>query len=135
MQEESHIPVQIEKFWANNSNKENLQKLAKEFFINKSIENQINAVLSGCLSDNEDGCLKAVEVRDEFVFDRADLDIDIEEADLRIIPHVSKLVSRNFTNIVVISNDTCFDSSTALFATIYRKRVRRNLGKVWSRWT
>ena len=106
MQEESHIPVQIEKFWANNSNKENLQKLAKEFFINKSIENQINAVLSGCLSDNEDGCLKAVEVRDEFVFDRADLDIDIEEADLRIIPHVSKLVSRNFTNIVVISNDT-----------------------------
>ena len=41
MQEESYIPVQIEKFWANNSNKENLQKLAKEFFINKSIENQI----------------------------------------------------------------------------------------------
>ena len=74
MQEESHIPVQIAKFWANNSNKENLQKLAKEFFINKSIENQINAVLSGCLSDNEDHCFKAVEVRDEFVFDRADLD-------------------------------------------------------------
>ena len=106
MQEESHIPVQIEKFWANNSNKENLQKLAKEFFINKSIENQINAVLSGCLSDNEDHPFKTVEVRDEFVFDRADLDIDIEEADLRIIPHVSKSVSRNFTNIVVISNDT-----------------------------
>ena len=106
MQEESHIPAQIEKFWENNSNKENLQKLAKEFCINKSIENQINAVLSGCLSDNEDRCLKAVEVRDEFVFDRADLDIDIEEADLRIIPHVSKSFSRNFTNIVVISNDT-----------------------------
>ena len=106
MQEESHIPVQIEKFWANNSNKETLQKLAKEFFIKKSIENQINAVLSGCLSDNEDRCLKAIEVRDEFVFDRADLHIDIEEADLRILPHVSKSVSRNFTNIVVISNDT-----------------------------
>ena len=29
MQEESHIPVHIEKFCANNSNKENLQKLAK----------------------------------------------------------------------------------------------------------
>ena len=108
MQEESHIPVQIEKFWANNSNKENLQKLAKEFFINKSIENQINTVLSGCLSDNEDHCFKAVEVRDEFVLDTADLDIDIEEADLRIIPHVSKSVSLNFTNIVVISNDTMF---------------------------
>ena len=106
MQEELHIPVQIEKFWANNSKKENLQKLAKEFFVNKSIENQLNAVLSGCLSDNEDRCLKAVEVRDEFVIDRADLGIDIEEADLRIIPHVSKSVSRNFTNIVVISNDT-----------------------------
>ena len=49
MQEESHIPVQIEKFWANNSNNENLQKLEKEFFINKSIENQRNAILSGCL--------------------------------------------------------------------------------------
>ena len=106
MQEESHIPVQIGKFWANNSNNENLQKLAKEFFINNSIENQRNAVLSGCLSYNEDRCLKAVEVRDEFVFNRADLDVDIEEPDLRIISHVSKSVSRNFTNIVVISNDT-----------------------------
>ena len=106
MQEESHIPVQIEKFWTNNSNNENLQKLEKEFFINNSIENQRNAVLSGCLSDNEERCLEAVEVRDEFVFDRADLDLDIEEADLRIILHVSKSVSRNFCNIVVISNDT-----------------------------
>ena len=30
----------------------------------------------------------------------------MEEADLRIIPHVSTSFSRNFTNIVVISNGT-----------------------------
>ena len=49
-----------------NMQEESLALLAKEFFINKSTENQINAVLSGCLSDNEDRCLKAVEVRDAF---------------------------------------------------------------------
>ena len=46
LQETSFIPEQIEKFWADDSNKENLQEISRRFFHNKSADLNIDIILS-----------------------------------------------------------------------------------------
>ena len=105
LQQSSFIPVQIEKFWACTTNKENLQLLSREFFASKSKEKCLNIILSGYVTDDRgiEGC---VEFRDGNQLKRQDLDSELEEADVRIVPHIAKAVLNGRKRIVVLSNDT-----------------------------
>ena len=100
----SPIPVQIKRFWACSKNKENLQLLSRQFFIQKALNLQ-DIVLSGYVTD-ADGPQGCIKVHREQVTTQDSLMSVIEEADARIIPHIAASISDGSKRIVVLSNDT-----------------------------
>ena len=48
-----YIPTQIEKFWAFNRKKENLQLISRSFFIKNASENSKCLTVSGIIGDND----------------------------------------------------------------------------------
>ena len=60
--QEIFIPEQIEKFWAEYSNKENLRQISRSFFHNKSADHNIDIILRGYLSSKNDSfkCIQIV---------------------------------------------------------------------------
>ena len=103
--QQSFIPVQIDTFWACTTNKENLQLLSRDFFAKKSEENHLNIILSGYLKDDSEG-ESCVQCKDGVHLDRHDLHSELEEADVRIIPHIAKAIENCHKCIVVLSNGT-----------------------------
>ena len=99
-QEASFIPEQIKKLWAGDSNKEIFKKFQDVFFI---INQQI--ILNGYLSNKNDSS-KCIQIINGVTNERPDLDNHIEEADMRIIPHIAKSTESGLKNVVVVSNDT-----------------------------
>ena len=76
---QSFIPVQIDKFWACTTNKENLQLLSRDFFAKKSKENHLNIILGRYLKDDSEG-EACVQYKDGVHLDRHDLHSELEEA-------------------------------------------------------
>ena len=91
LQETSFVPEQIEMFWADDSNKENLQKTSRRFFHNKSADHNVDIILSGYLS-NKNNSVKLIKIINGVTSERPDLDNHIEEADVRIIPGIAKSI-------------------------------------------
>ena len=87
----SPIPAQIKRFWACSKNKENLQLLSRQFFIQKALNLQ-DIVLSSYVAD-ADGPQGCIKVHREQVTTRDTLMSVIEEADARIIPHIAASIS------------------------------------------
>ena len=91
LQETSFVPEQIEMFWADDSNKENLQKTSRRFLHNKSADHNVDIILSGYLS-NKNNSVKLIKIVNGVTSERPDLDNHIEEADVRIIPGIAKSI-------------------------------------------
>lgn len=72
--------MQIENFWANDSEKENLQEVSRFFFQNRLTE------------QNRNDSSKCLQINNGVTNQRQDLDNHIEEAYMIIIPHISKSV-------------------------------------------
>lgn len=72
--------MQIENFWANDSEKENLQEVSRFFFQNRLTEH------------NRNDSSKCLQINNGVTNQRQDLDNHIEEAYMIIIPHISKSV-------------------------------------------
>ena len=105
LQETSFILEQMETFWADGSNKENLQEMSRHYFHNKSAGHNVDIILSGYLSNKNDS-FKCIQITNVVTNERPDLDNHIEEADMRIIPYIVKSIESGLKNVVVVSNDT-----------------------------
>ena len=71
------------------SNKHQLQTISKRYFINKSLECTKNTILSGFGTD-ADGEHNAIAITDQSIIQKRELNSLTEEADSRMIPHISK---------------------------------------------
>jgi hypothetical protein len=127
---DSVMPVEIDKFWASPTNKEKLQILSRNFFINKAKESGKNVVLSGYVTDKE-GICSALEIRNQDITHRHDLDCMAEEADCRLILHIAKAGEEHFTRILVLSNDT----DVVIYNLAYYDKFKMvNIEKIWIRY-
>ena len=125
----SKLPVQMERFWACGKNKEQLQIMSRQFYIDLTKRFKIKILLSGYVTDNE-GLKECVQVTDGNVQHRQDLDSEIEEADCRIIPHIAKAGITGHQRIVVFSNDT----DVVTYLLYYMEQfVRIGILEVWIR--
>ena len=82
-----------------------LQILAKCYFERKAFDAELKTFLSRIVSDM-DGVISGQEVFHSESFTREDLQMCLEEADVRVIPHIHKAVSNGVERVVVLSNDT-----------------------------
>ena len=55
---------------------------------------------------NKNDSFKCIQIINGATNERPDLDNHIEEADMRIIPHIAKSIESGLKNVVVVSNDT-----------------------------
>ena len=105
LQETSFILEQMETFWADGSNKENLQEMSRHYFHNKSAGHNVDIILSGYLSNKNDS-FKCIQITNVVTNERPDLDNHIEEADMRIKRHIANSIESGLKNVVVVSNVT-----------------------------
>ena len=97
----------MEKFWACDRSKENLQLISRSFFIENASENSKCLFLSGIIGDS-DTCngIQWIQYKDGITSNKGNLDKPIEEAYLIIIPHIEDLIQSKNKRIVLLSNDT-----------------------------
>ena len=99
------IPVQMDKFWGCDQNKVLFQQYASNFLTsNFQTYSQSEVVVSGVIHDDNSTPAK-LATSESVVLDIPALQLRIEEADMRLIPHVHWLLSTS-SKVVVISNDT-----------------------------
>ena len=107
----SKMPVQTDRFWASNINKQELQKLSRSYLQEVSQSEKKDIVLSGYV-DHELKEMQCVEIQiNEQTGDSKEIVIEelcsmLEEADTRIIPHLYYDASKGHKRFVVVSNDT-----------------------------
>ena len=80
-----YVPSQMEKFWACDRNKENLQLISRALLIENALENSKCLTLSGIIGDS-DTCngIQCIQHKDGITSNKENLDKPIEEADLRM---------------------------------------------------
>ena len=93
------IPVQVERFWSSDQNKESIQALSRSYFIEKARESGKHLILRCYVTKNSE-IKNALEVRN-VTFDRQDLALNLEEADQRIMPHLHKTVIEGCKKAIV----------------------------------
>ena len=103
IKDDTSLPVEMTTFWVSNSNKEKLQNLLRAH-IKQFSESQCTTcfIVSATLLDgNIIPCqkLNPPEVISE-------LNQDIEEADIRLLPHAKQAVENGTEKMVILSNDT-----------------------------
>lgn len=103
----TQLPVQMDRFWASAENKSMLQRALREYISDRALSQQGNTILSSEMCDNEAPLAvlsiksgKCTEVMDENLMKL------IEEADLRIIPHIMHALKEGYQQVIVASNDT-----------------------------
>ncbi|KAG1682452.1 Solute carrier family 22 member 2 [Nymphon striatum] len=103
--QETPLPVEMERFWSSNKNKEKLQLLLHEYVIAEATVSSKNVqiVASHVFGEQTILCLSA---HNNCSTEVPELCLDIEEADARIIPHVLHAVQHGMRRIVVLSSDT-----------------------------
>ena len=101
---DSPVPSEIKKFWAPSVNKETPTN-AVIFFRYKAKEAWKNIVLNGYVTDNN-GSFDDLEMINDEVTQRADLNCMKEDADSRLILQVANARAKGFKNFLVLSNDS-----------------------------
>ena len=101
--EEALLPVSIDAFWASSANKSKFQRLLRNHVLARRLMTDIVLIGIG-FSPNIDLC--------QGIFNGSDptpvpaLDLDIEEADVRTIPHALDATNCGTERVVLLSNDT-----------------------------
>ena len=99
------IPVQMDKFWGCNANKVELQHYASDYIINNFHQISESDVIVSGIIDNENLTPAKLISCGNSVIEIPALQLKIEEADMRLIPHAYWLLSWS-SKIVIVSNDT-----------------------------
>lgn len=133
LNDDTPLPVDMNAFWSCSSNKVKLQNLLREHIL-QIAEYQfsnVQVVISGtgimgktaitqCVSRDDDQTMKSIPR----------LDVDIEEADVRLIPHAMDAVTTGTARIVVLSNDT---DVLVLLLYYWRILFSHGLKELWMR--
>ena len=99
------IPVQMDKFWGCNANKVKFQHYASDYIINNFHQiSESDVIVSGIIDNENLTPAKHISCGNS-VIEIPALQLKIEEADMRLIPHAYWLLSWS-SKIVVVSNDT-----------------------------
>ena len=104
IQDSTPIPMDMNTFWSSSNNKLLLEKHLHGRLVKLALEDpsHVEVVVSQIQPSNDHPCIKVVQEQRELAHLRSDMD----EADMRIIPHVMDAVSCGNRNVVVLSNDT-----------------------------
>ena len=96
----------MEKFWACDRNKGNLQLKSRSFFTENDLENSKCLTLS-CIMCDTNTCngIQCIQYNNGITSIKENLDRPIEEANLRIISHIENSIQSKNTHIVLLSND------------------------------
>lgn len=97
------LPVQMDMFWASVDNKRQIQDALKQFLLEVSVSRQWETVVSGVLP--ESGPTPALTLQGGAI-STVKLQMPIEDADLRLIPHIFHSVIQGSQRVVVLSNDS-----------------------------
>ena len=122
---QSPLPVQLDQFWACSRNKEKIQALSRSFFSDKSKVSNITIILIGYTSNSGENfpADKYIEVSNNIL---TELELPIEEADLRIILHVQHAIKQGYLRVIVTSNDTHF-----VVLLIHYYKVFQSINELW----
>ena len=101
---ETPVPLQLDKFWASSTNKQNLQSLVSTEAKNYSAQTSTPLVVSGIIMNGE--VLPAHRFTNGVAHSLMELKNSIEEADYRLVPHVNWAAQHNTKRAVLLSNDT-----------------------------
>lgn len=99
---ETKLPVSMDAFWASPTNKTKLQQLLRQIAIQQSNSRTVVVSAMGVAPD----MLPCISVSKDDINPLRELDVEIEEADVRLIPHALHAVNHGSTRIVILSNDT-----------------------------
>ena len=106
-----------------------LQILAKCYFDRKASDAEHKTVLSGIVSDT-DGVISGQEISRSESFTGEDLQMWLEEADVRVISHIHKAVSNGVKRVVLLSYDT--DVMVLLHFRLLLPWTERMLDQSWN---
>ena len=98
------LPVDMNAFWASNSNKCKLQKLLATYVINNAEEKLPNTqvVISAFSWDVQQNCQS---VYNNIFSSHRDLDLEIEEADASLMSHTLDTAKMNHDRFIILSSD------------------------------
>ena len=102
---ETPLPVDMSSFWPSNMNKTNFQQLLRECILRESPArcSGVEIVVSGVSGDTPLPCQSHHQGR---VNSHTDLDVTLEEADMRLIPHAMHATINGTSRVVILSTDT-----------------------------
>ena len=115
------IPVDMSTFWTSNKNKQKLQCLLTEHILKL----EINCLILSAYMMNGD-MVPNKEVKRHGTID--DVNVDIEEADIRLFPQAKYAVKRGVKKLVLLSNDT-----DVIVGLIYHDLLKEGLKELWFR--
>jgi hypothetical protein len=106
--EETKLPRDMDTFWPSSENKLELEELLKRCLIKHFSQSSldIHIVLSGMAQSGESASLQAQSIKTGSIDSHPELDSDLEEADVRIIPHALHAARNGLQRLVVLSGDT-----------------------------
>ena len=99
------IPVQLDRFWASANYKEMVQVMSRSYLSEVAIEKSVNMILSGYIGGNNE-TVSCIELKNGYRTQLNDLNSNIEEADLRLVPHIQHAIEQGKQRVVIASNDT-----------------------------
>ena len=99
---ETPLPVTIESFWASSINKVKLQLLLRKYILNNPMAAADIVVSAIRLAEIE----PARGVFSNIGITLPELNVKIEEADVRMIPHALHSVNEGASKVILLSNDT-----------------------------
>ena len=106
LENDTRILVQSDRFWASPNNKEMVQSLSRSYLSQAAVNEGVQIVLSGYVSSNN-GIVSCTKInKDGDQVQLSDLNFSLEEADLRLIPHIHHTLLQGAQRVVIASNDT-----------------------------
>ena len=100
----SPIPVHIDYFWSCSNNKENIEVVSREFF-KKTLPNYRTVISGYDYITDANGVKVFVEINNEQVSIQSELNSNMEEEDIPVIPHVTATVKDGSKRVMVPSDD------------------------------
>lgn len=127
---ETKLPRDMDSFWPSAANKAKLEQLMKGWLVEHFSADPIDVhiVLSRIVGD--DTSTQTKSIKNGVVFEHPELDTDLEEADIRIIPHALHAVRSGIPCIVILSSDTDVFVVAMYFCHIF---AANGLGELWLR--
>ena len=127
---ESKLPRDMDSFWPSAVNKAKLEQLLKDSLVDHFTAAPTDILIVVSQITGDDTSTPTQCIQNGRVFEQPELDSDLEEADIRIIPHTLHAVRGECTHIVILSSDTDVFVVAMHFLHIF---VANRLHELWVR--